>query len=138
MLYSTMRKKIDNGYMVDENGNVFNPRGKKLKPFIHSKRTKIGYLQVDLQWRPKIRKFVHRLVAENFVPGYFQGAVVDHIDRNPNNNKATNLRWVTQKQNYHNADNSERAKNISEGLIKAWQDPSKYQIQKTIGPWNKK
>lgn len=30
--------------------------------------------------------------------------VVDHIDRNPANNRVDNLRWVTQKENTHNSE----------------------------------
>lgn len=42
---------------------------------------------------------VHRLVAEYFVPGYFDGAVVNHIDGNNKNNRSDNLEWVSQKTN---------------------------------------
>ena len=130
-------KKIHNGYFVDADGNVYNPKGKKMKPFRSSTNPVIARLQVDLGWKNRRRAFVHTLVAENYVDGYFEGAVVDHIDRNPFNNKASNLRWVTQKENYANADNKQRAKKISAGLRRAWQDSNKYQNQKLYGPWNK-
>lgn len=42
---------------------------------------------------------VHRLVAKYFVDGYFEGAVVNHIDGDETNNHYTNLEWVTQKEN---------------------------------------
>lgn len=43
---------------------------------------------------------VHRLVAEAFHgPPPFDGAVVMHEDENSANNRASNLRWGTQKQN---------------------------------------
>lgn len=48
---------------------------------------------------------VHRLVAFAFpeICGeWFEGAVIDHIDTNPLNNKADNLRWCTQKINCNN------------------------------------
>lgn len=38
-------------------------------------------------------------MAEAFVPGYFEGAVVNHIDGNNRNNHYANLEWVTQKEN---------------------------------------
>lgn len=44
---------------------------------------------------------VHRLVAKYFVPGYFDGAVVNHKDGNNRNNHASNLEWVTQRDNIH-------------------------------------
>lgn len=43
--------------------------------------------------------YLHRAVALVHVQGYFEGAVVDHIDRNPRNNNPENLRWVTPSQN---------------------------------------
>ena len=42
---------------------------------------------------------IHRLVARAFVQGYFEGAVVNHKDENPKNNRADNLEWCTQKYN---------------------------------------
>lgn len=43
---------------------------------------------------------VHRLVAEAFHgPAPFAGAVVMHADENAANNRASNLRWGTQKEN---------------------------------------
>ncbi len=43
---------------------------------------------------------VHRIVLSSFDPkGYFRGAVVDHIDSDPSNNRLSNLRWVTQQEN---------------------------------------
>lgn len=46
-----------------------------------------------------IRKGVHQLVAQAFVPGWFDGAVVNHKDANKLNNYYTNLEWITQKEN---------------------------------------
>lgn len=42
---------------------------------------------------------VHRLVGKAFVKGYFEGAVINHIDHNPQNNVSSNLEWTTQKDN---------------------------------------
>ena len=46
----------------------------------------------------------HRMVAELYVPGYFEGAHVDHIDNNPLNNHYTNLQWCTQEYNNSKGD----------------------------------
>ena len=59
-----------------------------------------GYLGVTLSKLGKIyAKSVHRLVATNHVNGYFEGAVVNHIDGDKTNNHYTNLEWVTQQRN---------------------------------------
>lgn len=43
--------------------------------------------------------YVHRLVASAFVGNPNNLPVVDHIDHNKANNKASNLQWVTQGEN---------------------------------------
>jgi len=52
----------------------------------------------------RINKMFHQLVAAAFIGERPAGLVVDHIDRTPLNNKATNLRYITQQQNTMNTD----------------------------------
>lgn len=42
---------------------------------------------------------VARLVALTWCDGYQEGYTVNHIDGNPTNNKASNLEWVSLKEN---------------------------------------
>ena len=56
-----------------------------------------------------MRYSVHRLVAEAFVEKPVGKDVVDHIDRNPANNRASNLRWVTQRENCWNRTDKENS-----------------------------
>ena len=44
----------------------------------------------------------------------FDGAVVDHIDRDSTNNHPSNLRWVTRSENRLNCDEESRTKKIKE------------------------
>ena len=62
------------------------------------------YLNVylyDIQGK-KRSVLLHRLVAQAFVPNYENLTEIDHIDGNPENNNAKNLRWVTHKENCNN------------------------------------
>ena len=69
---------------------------KKLKTTTQSS----GYLQVMIQMEDRVGTFrVHRMVAELYVPGYFEGAHVDHIDGDKTNNHYTNLQWCTKAYN---------------------------------------
>lgn len=46
--------------------------------------------------------FIHRAVAELFVPNPENKTCVDHINTDRLDNRAENLRWVTQKENCNN------------------------------------
>ena len=65
---------------------------------------KDGYFRVTMTTYEKPRKSYHklvnRLVAEAFIgPSPEPNMVVDHIDDNKQNNKATNLQWTTAPKN---------------------------------------
>jgi hypothetical protein len=66
---------------------------KILKPVIHT----TGYLRASLGRQSS--KYIHRLVAQAFVPNPENLAQVDHIDGIRTNNSASNLRWVSPRDN---------------------------------------
>lgn len=87
----TVREFIRNG--KPQSQRIY---GKVLSPFVAQN----GYLHIA----PKIgasrtKLLVHRLVAKAFVPGYFDGAHVNHKDGLKTNNVPWNLEWVTKGQN---------------------------------------
>lgn len=97
-------------YQVSNKGRVRslkngNPR--IMKGFMNNK----GYFVVDLS-KNGIRnhKYIHRLVALEFVDGYFEGAIVNHKDENPKNNKQENLEWCTYSIQYKLFEQFEKSK----------------------------
>lgn len=56
-----------------------------------------GYLNISLG--RKFRQYIHRLVAETFLPNPNNLPQVNHLDENKQNNCVDNLCWVTNKEN---------------------------------------
>ena len=76
-----------------------------------------GYSGVTLH-KDGCAKFVniHRIVAEAFVPNPLEKEEVNHKDENPSNNHASNLEWVTCKENINYGTRTERAR---KAIVKA-------------------
>ena len=91
-----------------------------------------GYLYISLSGGTVEHKrhYIHRLVGEAFVPNPLEVEDVNHKDENPSNNHASNLEWVTHKENCNFGTRNERiAKTNSKpvaqytkdgAFIKAW------------------
>ena len=59
-----------------------------------------GYMIVGLAGMGRRRNFyVHRLVAQAFIPNPDNLPAIDHIDHDRSNNQVSNLRWITQGDN---------------------------------------
>lgn len=64
---------------------------------------KYGYFVVSLRVNGKSKQhFVHRLVAQAFMPNPDNKPHIDHINTDKTDNRVCNLRWVTQKENSNN------------------------------------
>lgn len=84
-----------------------------------------GYRQVRIKGN---NYFVHRLIAEAFIPNVRGVPFVDHISRNRKDNSVTNLRWVTSKENN---DNSSRVINRNPAItVRRCDNKNEYERQR--------
>ena len=102
-------KNYEGLYAITEDGKVWSYRRKKfLKPYVH----KDGYAMVGLPHSPV---YVHRLVAEAYIPNPEGFTDVNHKDECRHNNTVENLEWCSRKYNInYGTANSRRGKTISE------------------------
>lgn len=83
-----------------------NERGLILK----QKKTKAGYYIISLHNQGKEKFFfVHRLVAQAFIPNPENLPIINHIDENKSNNCVENLEWCDQCYNINYGTCIERA-----------------------------
>jgi hypothetical protein len=93
---STLGRVRSNWSDIPQRGKAVRVRIEKvalLSPYVHT----TGYWRINLG--RKNRHYVHRLVATAHIPNPENKPFVDHIDGDRTNNRVSNLRWVTGKEN---------------------------------------
>lgn len=92
-------KGYEHLYQINDNGVVFR-NNKQLKPYENNN----GYLYATLckNGKPK-HIYVHRLVAEAFLPLIDGKNHINHIDGNKKNNNVNNLEWCNRSENMKHA-----------------------------------
>lgn len=112
------RIPIDNiEYYADENGNIYNKRGRKLKG--HNLN---GYIQIGLS--PNRKMFlIHRLIALTFIPNPLNLPEVNHKNGLKIDNSVDNLEWCTSKYNMKHASEN--------GLLKPVKGIKHYMVKLT-------
>lgn len=120
-------------YFVHKNGTITDSSGSQLKQY----QTKNGYMQVSMKLNGKyVKKLVHRLVAEAYLPNKENKPCVNHKDGNKNNNSVENLEWCTYSENELHSHRVLGKKTNEEHLKKMWEthinNSSKKVVQSTM------
>lgn len=89
---------VDRNIPVDDNGRQYIKSlcGKRMKQNMHSQGYKIVSLTKDGKTKTV---FVHRVVAEAFIPNKDNLPMVNHKDEDKTNNFVENLEWCTAEYN---------------------------------------
>jgi len=91
-------------YNVTENGVVINTKTDRV---LKQRIRKDGYVDIKLCDKGKsIRKMVHVLVAQKYIPNPLGLPEVNHKDLNKQNNSVSNLEWTNRKGNINHAFNN--------------------------------
>jgi len=94
---------FNNTYHISDNGRLLSLKN-GIPRFLKGGSTKAGYVQFAFSINGEcVRGYLHRLVAQYFVSGYFEAAVVNHKNGNKRNNHYSNLEWVTSRDNIKHA-----------------------------------
>lgn len=84
-------KEYRGAYQVSNLGRV-RSRFKILKTSDNGR----GYRKVNIRGK---NHYIHRLVAQEFIPNPFNKEEVNHIDMDRSNNRELNLEWTTSSEN---------------------------------------
>jgi hypothetical protein len=92
--------KDNENYSVSNKGNIKHNKTNKL---LNGSLLEIGYIRVGLMYNGKVKQFfIHRLVAEAFIPNPENKPTVNHKSKTRNDNRVENLEWATSlEQNIH-------------------------------------
>jgi len=97
-------------YVISDEGQVeslprtiINKNGKKQYypgKYLKMDRAPTGHSRVTLSKQHIVNRFfVHRLVAEAFIPNLDNKPHINHLDNDPTNNLVSNIEWVTHSEN---------------------------------------
>ncbi|WP_373804863.1 NUMOD4 domain-containing protein [Jeotgalibaca porci] len=111
-------------YKVSNKGNVYsverkNSRGRKIGGRILKPTNSSSYLKLFL-YKNGMRKnkYVHRLVAEAFIPNHNKYLEINHKDEDTTNNHVENLEWCTREHNINHGKRTEKVRQKQSKRVK--------------------
>jgi hypothetical protein len=125
-----MQELIEDALTYDPDTGMFkwlNNYRKHDRGWFRGYRNKLGYFIIRVNGKLWL---AHRL-AWYLMKGQEAPEVIDHIDRNPSNNKLDNLRAVTQRENLLNSERSDKAKHVYKLPSKRWASYIDYKGKRT-------
>lgn len=118
-------KEIISGYYISEQGVVISTRynkGHGIKE-LKQRLSNSGYLYVSIKGK---NYYIHRLLAEAYIPNPEHKREVNHKDLNKLNNDLDNLEWVTSSENViHAKKNCKRKSKTSSNSGVLYNDKNK-------------
>ena len=113
--YESLYQVSNLGRIKSLKNNRDNYREKILKVV---QRGKHGYLGIGLHKNGKSKSFyIHRLVAEAFIPNPNNYKEVNHKDENKQNNRVENLEWCTREYNNRYGTRNQRQSESHKGVV---------------------
>src|SRR5688572_31256163 len=95
---------FENFYIISETGIIKSLNRKNTTGVVKSRIDRADYYTVSLSKNGKsYTKYVHRLLAENFIPNHEDKKYVNHINGCQLDNNLWNLEWVTHSENIKHA-----------------------------------
>lgn len=124
-------------YIITKEGFVISYKNREPK-ILKPQLDRDGYYKVQLSYGKNRKKyFVHRLVAEQYIPNPENKPEVNHINGVKTDNRVENLEWVTRSENSKHAVNYDLCKqpkkvnqyNINGEFIKQWKSIKEAKIK---------
>lgn len=94
-------------YVINEDGIIYHQKyisEWSIVQYVNARIDRGGYLSCRLSRDGQVHtKFIHRLLAQHFIPNPLNLSEVNHKDGNRLNNALWNLEWITHRANVQHA-----------------------------------